>query len=232
MMSTRPRSSMREMSHSRRTESVMRPTLPLTGSAIAWPIWMTSLAGGSSPQGAVMIRTSCPSSVRWLYDSRMYEFAPPGRGYAYGLTMPIFIGLVPRVSSPPASRRRLDASPAGSLVDSLVGAKPLLVRSLLLRSHSSPRPLERISHHRAPLLARDAIEMLPEGPVSPVRRRRARFDRRPQVRGAPARIVRPRRPHEPGAMRVARAGGRNTQHTRVEPFRAVPSDAPGVRGVA
>ncbi len=46
------------MSHSRRTESVMRPMLPLNGMAMACPIWMTSFAGGSSPQGAVMMRTS------------------------------------------------------------------------------------------------------------------------------------------------------------------------------
>jgi len=41
---------------------VIRPIAPLYGTAMAWPIWMTSRAGGSSPQGAVMIRTLWPSS--------------------------------------------------------------------------------------------------------------------------------------------------------------------------
>jgi hypothetical protein len=36
--------------------------LPLNGIAIALPIWITSRAGGSSPHGAVMIRTSWPMS--------------------------------------------------------------------------------------------------------------------------------------------------------------------------
>ena len=62
MMSNFSRSSMRDTSHSRRSDSVTRPMLPLKGIAIAWPIWITSRAGGSSPHGAVMIRTSCPMS--------------------------------------------------------------------------------------------------------------------------------------------------------------------------
>ena len=83
-MSNFSRSSMRDTSHSRRSDSVTRPMLPLKGTAIAWPTWITSRAGGSSPHGAVMIRTSCPMSRRRSYVSRMCAFAPPGRGYAYG----------------------------------------------------------------------------------------------------------------------------------------------------
>src|SRR5437899_10856441 len=60
---------------------------------------MTSRAGGSSPHGAVMIRTSWPRSRRRSYVSRMCAFAPPGRGYAYGETMPIFNGEATRRSS-------------------------------------------------------------------------------------------------------------------------------------
>src|SRR6267142_6492256 len=45
MTSNRSRSSMREISHSRRTESVMRPTLPLTGSAGGLTISVRSEGG-------------------------------------------------------------------------------------------------------------------------------------------------------------------------------------------
>src|SRR5438132_1507944 len=69
MMSNFSRSSMRDTSHSSRSESVTRPMLPLNGTAIAWPTWMTSWAGGSSPHGAVMMRTSWPISFRWTCDT-------------------------------------------------------------------------------------------------------------------------------------------------------------------
>src|SRR5258708_6761729 len=74
--------------------------------------------------------------------------------------------------------------------------------------------------------------MLPKGPVSPVRRRRAFFDRGPQVRGAPARIVGRAGPPLVGVWGAARACGRNAQYMRVEPFGAAPADAPGIGRVA
>src|SRR2546426_6509030 len=99
---------------------------------------MTSRAGGSSPHGAVMIRTSCPRSRRRSYVSRMCAFAPPGRGYAYGETIPIFKGGAAR-------------------------------RSSFLFPDAPPRAFHGVAHHRAPLLTRDPVKVLPERPVSSVR---------------------------------------------------------------
>ncbi len=71
MMSNFSWRSMRFTSQSRRSESVIRPMLPLKGIAIARPTGITSRACGSSPHGAVMMRTSCPSSRSRSYVSRM-----------------------------------------------------------------------------------------------------------------------------------------------------------------
>src|SRR5512142_2883777 len=198
MTSNRSRSSIRETSHSRRSESVIRPTLPLNGTAIACPIWMTSCAGGSSPHGAVMMRTSWPRRRSSSYDSRMYEFAPPGRGYAYGLTIPTFMRASSRSSLP----------------------------------HPPSSSLHGIAHHRAPLLPRDAVQMLAQRPVSAVGRRRAFEERVTEVLRRTPRELGPGRPDELGVVRVARARLRRAENAVVEPRSASATDAPGVRRIA
>src|SRR2546425_4975578 len=152
---------------------------------MACPIWMTSRAGGSSPHGAVMIRTSWPRSRRRSYVSRMCAFAPPGRGYAYGETMPIFNGGAARRSSLPSP-------------------------------DAPPRAFHGVAHHRAPLLTRDPVKVLPERPVSSVRSGGAIRDRAAQRGAVPALEFRPRRADEPRVVRVARTRFRDVQHRRVE----------------
>src|SRR4051812_28812841 len=99
----------------------------------------------------------------------MCAFAPPGRGYAYGLTIPIFIRLPPDDCLFLASRLRLLRGVASTprlrprVASSLVADEPLLVRpSLLLRPYPSTRAFHGVAHHRSPLLLRDAVEMLAE----------------------------------------------------------------------
>src|SRR5206468_1494653 len=101
-------------------------------------------------------------------------------------------------------------------------------RSSFLLPHASRRPFHRIAHHGAPLLTRDAIEVLAERPVSSVWSRGATRDRAAE-RGAVLTIeIGPRRADKLGVMRVARARLRDVEHRRVEPGRARPTHSPRV----
>ena len=165
----RSRSSIREMRYSSRTESVTRPMLPLNGIAIARPIWMTSFAGGSSPHGAVMMRTSCPWSVSRLYVSRMWAFAPPGRGYAYGETIPIFMRLAPA-----GSRRRSLVAGNPLLAHPHFFAPPFFAMPRLARFTGS-RTIDRHCCLAAPSRCSPSVQCRPSGRVvrSAIARRRS-----------------------------------------------------------
>src|SRR2546430_6729481 len=117
---------------------------------------MTSRAGGSSPHGAVMMRTLWPSSERRSYVSRMCAFAPPGRGYAYGETMPIFI----KPAQSPACGRETRSG----LVVSLVAGEPLLAQLVSSLRHPAAGAPDPVAHHRPPPLRRRPPPMLADRP--------------------------------------------------------------------
>src|SRR6266508_1065979 len=115
----------------------------------------------------------------------MCAFAPPGRGYAYGDTIPILINLWPQGPLPLTARRSSHSSFPGD---------------------PSPRALHRIAHHRAPLLEHDPVQVLAEGPVSSVRSRRAIRDGPPQRRTVGTRELGPRRPDQVRVVSVTGTG--------------------------
>src|SRR3977135_509839 len=98
----------------------------------------------------------------------MYEFAPPGRGYAYGETIPIFI-FSKQLGSAALLRRLATGS---RLPDSLVASESLLVHSFLLvlaapsAGHCASGALDRVADHRPPLLLGCAVEVLAERPAA------------------------------------------------------------------
>src|ERR671936_1241765 len=122
----------------------------------------------------------------------MYEFAPPGRGYAYGETIPIFIKeLVAR-------SLLLRASGADSATGALYG----------------------VAHHRAPLLPRGPVEVLAEGPLAPVRFRLFCPEGGAElVRGGAGKLG-PAGPHERSMVRIARSRLRDPKDVSVEPRRS------------
>src|SRR5438309_4144440 len=94
------------------------------------------------------------------------------------------------------------------------------------------RALVRVADHRSPLLRRDPVEMLAQGPGPSLRSGRAGADRRPERVDALTGELRPGGADELRVMRVARAGLGDPEDVLVEVARARDADATGVARVA
>src|SRR5204863_7090458 len=91
----------------------------------------------------------------------------------------------------------------GLTIPIFIGRRSLSL--LLSRPYPSPRALHGVAHHRSPLLLRDAVEMLAEGPVSSVCPCRALRDRLPQIGGTRAGEIGPCGPDQLRVVRIARS---------------------------